>query len=809
MNDLANDIRISFRGLARRPMFMAVAVLTLGLGIGAVSAMFAIADTVLLPELSYEEPERLVTLWQEWPGYRGLGKHINMTDDQYRLWRDEATVFEDVAMFNASEWGFGTLTDRGRPARIGVGSATASLADVVGIRPHLGRWFLADEEGDSPGAAAPVAVLSYEFWQRAFAGDQEIIGSTAVLDGRPLNVVGVLPKDFRLRWLSESPLQGRELAAKEMWVPYGQAWDCVGCGSSMYQGLGRLAEGVTVAEAEAEAEQILADTAATDTVKVRMVPRDEDEVRGLVTPLILLLAGAGLLLAIACGNIATLSVGEMQGRESEIATRMALGAGRPRIIRLVLVESVLLGLLGSAAGIVIAYGGIEFLKTLAPPIPRIDLLSIDFRLVLVATVLGILLGFLFGSAPALRLVRASGLSGLGRGARTHTWRSSRFQSVIIAAEIALAVVLLITGGLLVRSLQHLLAIDPGFDIANLATAHLSLPDDRYSSPEARVQFLDEVVRRLEAIPVATAVTAANGLPFPGRTAGWSVWLTENPTKDDRISTKLFHVAPGFHETLGIPLLAGRTFTQGDNSDAQRVALVDASLAEAMWPDESPIGSQLHYPWGTVTVVGVVADVKRAALAGESQKMFYVPFAQHPGWSVSFAVRTSSDAPQVISLMSDAVWEVDPDLAITEADVMTSLVARSASDERFRTLLIGVFGVLAAVLAAVGIFGVTARAVGRRKRELAIRIAVGAELSDLIRMVVGRNLWLGVAGSVVGVVSAVWITRHVDGFLFGVAAFDPPTYLAVCAFVIAISAFASFVPARRTAQVDPVDVLRAE
>jgi len=809
MDTMIQDIRMSFRSLFRRPLFTSVAVLTLGLGIGATTTMYGVVDTVLLPELSYQEPERLVTLWQEWPGYRGLRRHINLTDDQYRLWKDDHTLFHDVAMFNASEWGFGTLTDRGRPSRVGVGSATASLADVLGVRLHHGRWILPEEEGATPGAAAPVAVLSHKLWQSAFGGVPEAVGSTIVLDGVPRTIVGILPQSFRLRWLTESPLQGEELAAKDIWVPYGQTWDCVGCGSSMYQGVGRLEDGATLEQAQVEVQRILEGSMGSVDINVRLVPRDEDEVRGLASPLLLLLGGTALLLLIACGNVATLSVSEMHSRGQEFATRVAVGAGRSRIIRLILAESIILGLMGGAVGVLVAIGGVEVLKSLAPPIPRIDQMGINLQHLAFAAGLGALSGFVFGSVPSLSLVDASTPSSAGAAGRTQTGRTSRFHSVVIAAEIALAVVLLVTGGLLARSLSLLLSVDPGFDTKNLATTHLSLPDDRYGSQETQAQFLEEVVERLQQIPGATGVTAANGLPFPGRTAGWSVWLEDQPTTEDRVSTKLFHVAAGYHETMGIPLLAGRTFTHGDGPDSQRVALVGESLARTLWSGSSPLGAQLHYPWGTVTVVGVVADVKREVLAGDQEKMFYVPFAQHSMGSLAFAVRTSTDPLDAIPLMREAIWAIDENIAITQEETMASLVARSASDERFRTLLIGVFGFAAVLLASVGIFGVTARTVGQRTRELAIRKAVGARGSELTKMVIVQNLIAGSVGTIAGVIGAIWISQFVSRFLFNIEATDPLTYGTVCALVLAVSVIASYIPARRSAGVDPVEVLRAE
>lgn len=810
MRGLIQDIRICSRGLARRPLYAGVAIVTLGLGIGAATAMLGVAQTVLLPNLSYEDPDRLVTLWQEWPGYRGVGAYNNLTDDQYRLWRDNTLLFDNVAMFNASAWGEATLTGRGEPTRVGIGSATASLADVVGVAPMIGRWFLKEEEGLGNGAAAPVAVVSHGLWSRLLAADPGAIGDTVELDGVPRTVVGVLPPDFRLRWLSESPLQSPEFAAKDVWVPYGQTWDCVSCGSSMYQGVGRLSAGVTIEQAQAEAERILEGSASwVNQISVRFVPRSVDEIRGLASPLLLLLIATCVLLLIACGNVATLAAAEVQGRRAEIATRVALGASSLRIISLSLVESVILGLVGSVLGVVIAAGGVKVLGALAPPIPRIDQVAVDLPLVFIAAGLGVVAGCLFGAAPSLAFGR-SPLAGLAKGSgRTKTARSDRFQATVIGLEIALAVVLLISAGLLAKSFSKLLDVNPGFDTESLATAHLSLPDDRYANEEQQNRFLDDVLRRMDSIPGAVSATAANGLPFPGRTSGWSVWKVEQPTQDDRLSTRLFHVAAGYHEAMGIPILAGRGFTDADDTDAERVAVVGESLAAGLWPNRSPIGERMHYPWGTVVIVGIAGDIKRGSLSGEQEKMFYVPFAQHARGSVSFAVRATGDAAQVIAQMREAIWAVDSNLAITDTEVMASLMANSAGDERFRTLLISFFSIAAVLLAVVGVFGVTARAVARRTRELAIRLALGADRADLTRLVVGRSLTVGLLGVAGGVVVAFWTSRWVGRFLFGVNAFDVTTYLVVCLSVLAVAVVASYIPARRSTRVDPVETLRSE
>jgi predicted permease len=783
-----------------------VAVVTLGLGIGAATAVFSIIDGVLLRQLPYQDPERLVTVWI---GYPLRGQFVNLRDDQYRLWEENNTLFQEVAIYLANAWGHGTLTGLGPPERVSVGTATVSLLSVLGVDPLLGRWFLPGEEGTEPGEAAPVAVISFELWTRMFGGRHDVLGQTIEVDGIARTIVGVLPEGFRLRWLTESPLGIREVASKELWLPFGQSYDCIGCGSTMYQGLGRLKPGVTIEQALGETRTILASTASFDDMTVRLVPREEDETRGLGSPLVLLLAATGLLLLIACGNIATLSLGEMQGRRQELATRSALGAGSARIVGQLLTESLLLGLLASAVGVLVTIAGTRGLLLLAPPLPRIDQVGVNGMALGFALALGMLAGLVFGTVPSILAARSSVGSVLRASERTGTGRARRFQRTVVVLEVALTAVLLVTGGLLTRSLSRLLSVDPGFAADSLATIHVSLPDSRYATQESHATFVSEVLPRLEAIPGVQAATAANNLPFPGTTSGWGVRDETADPSLPRLSGKLFHVVPGFHEMMGMRLVDGRTFTGADGPDAPSVAVVSEAFARRLWPDETPIGRRLVYPWTTVTVVGVVGDVRRETLRATPDLVFYVPFSQFTRSDVSFAVRTSGDPTQAISQMRDAVWSVDGDLAITNSGTMASLISKSASDERYRTLLMGAFGVLASVLAAVGVFGVTARAVSLRTREMGIRMALGASGTGIVTTILRGSMAAGLLGTAVGMLAALWVSRLLSGLLFTVAPSDPLTYGSVAISLCVLCLVASYLPARRITQVDPVDVFRTE
>ncbi len=800
------DIRFALRSLRKRPLFTIVAICTLGLGIGSATAMFSVVDGVLLRQLPYREPGRLVTAWI---GYPSRGEYVNFTDDQYRLWRQNSTLFQDVAIYNANAWGHGTLTGSGRPERVSLGTATASLLPVLGVESSIGRWFSPDEEGTEPGGAAPVVVISHEFRSRAFGDERDVLGRTIELDGIKRAVIGVLPEGFRLRWLTKSPLGTREIVGKELWLPFGQSHDCIGCGSSMYQAVGRLRPNVTVEQAVAETATVLESTAFFDDMTVRLVPRHEDENRGLGQPLVLLLAATGLLLAIACGNIATLSLGELRGRRTELATRSALGASNSRVVRQLLTESLLLGIVSSGVGVLLAKTGTKGLLLLAPPVPRIDQVGVSGTALAFAVALGFFAGVLFGTAPSILAARDSIGSALRASGCTGTGRNRHFQNSVLVLEVAFTAVLLVTGGLLTRSLSGLLGVEPGFNPENMATAHVSLPEVRYPTQVSQTLFVTEVIRELKAIPGVQAVTAANNLPFPGTTAGWGVRDEEADPNLPRQSGKLFHVMPGYHEMMGIRLLDGRTFTEEDHLEAPSVALVGEEFARRLWPDGSPIGRRLVYPWTTVTVVGVVADVRRETLGSSPEPVFYVPFSQFTRSDVSFAVRTSGDAALVLPQIREAIWSVDGDLAITQSGTMASLVARSASDERYRTLLMSLFGVLASALAAVGVFGVTARAVAHRTREMGIRMALGASDTGMVTTILRGSIVTGLIGIGVGIFGALWLSSGLSDLLFEIEPSDPVTYVAVACVLLALCVFSSYLPARRIARVDPVEVLRAE
>jgi len=575
----------------------------------------------------------------------------------------------------------------------------------------------------------------------------------------------------------------------------------------MWEAVGRLRAGVTLAFAREETGRILQATWPSQEARAILIPRMEAEVRGIGSPLLLLFGATGLLLLIACGNVAALSLGEMHSRAQEVATRAAIGAGRWRLVRQLLTESVVLGALGSALGTGVAVAGTRALLALAPPIPRLDLVRVNPEVLLFAALLGTLSGVLFGAAPALLTSREAVGSSLRSGARGATRRQAGLGRWVLAGEIGLTVMLLVASGLFMRSLSCLFDVELGFDPRNLASVEAQPPGSRTFDREAGAGFMREVLLEMETIPGVTDVSATNALPFPGNPSGWAARLHREDST--YLMPQGVHVAPGYLGFMGIPVLEGRGILPSDDVDAPPVMVVSESLARGLWGDRSPVGQEMIYPLGSVTVVGVAGDVRQSTLQNEPPLTFYVPFAQHPRSTLSFVVRTQGPPADVLPAMREALWRVTPERAITGGGVLETIIGDSARDERYRTFLMGVFATMATILAVVGIMGVTARHVSHRTRELGIRKALGAEDTVLLGAVVRSAAVTGAIGVGLGLAGAFWLSPVMAAFLFGVEPFDPVTYGGVAALFLVASAAAAYVPARRLLRVDPVTVLRVE
>jgi len=809
LGSLAQDLRFAVRSLRRRPAFTAVSVLTLGLGIGSAAAMFSVVDGVVLRSVPFREPGQLVDVWLTAEGARGAPGLVGRTWDrlplsftEFRALEAQNTVFDGVAVHNAIET---TLTGDGPAERIIIGYGSASLLSVLGTRPILGRWFLPSEEGDIDGGAAPVTVVSYNTWRTRLAADPGVLGREIVLGGTSYTIVGVLPKDFRLRHLGMHWLGEDRRGERDVWVPLGTAGG-LGNGNNL-EAIARLGPSVPLEDARAEASAIL--LATRNSGVVRIIPRSEDETAGLASPLFLLLAATGVLLLIGCANIATLALAELHTRTPELATRGALGAGRGRIVGQLMVESLTLSALGTAAGVLFALAGTRALVGLAPPLPRVEAVGIDPTALGFSIAAGVLAAVLSGTLPALMSARVSA-TGMTVTTRTVTGRRGGFERWLVSAEVALTVVLLVVGGLLVRSLDRLLAVDPGFPAKGLATASVYLPGERYPTGVDVLAAYDEILGRVRAISGVTKASAITRLPFPGLTNTSTLRLPATGDEAERhIGAQQLLAMPDYHETMGIPLRSGR-FLPPDARPGQPVAVVvTENIARKYWPSGSPIGRSFTMWGATATIVGVSGDVKRNALGVEPDPAFYASLRQRPAREVSLVARTAGDAGALAAKMAAVVRAYDRGIPVRQVTTLPDLIRESAAQERYRTLLMEVFGIMATVLAAVGVFGITARGVTRRTREMGVRFSLGAEGRGLIAMVVGDALLPALGGAAVGLVLATWAGRLVAGFLFGVDAFDAPTYGAAAAFVIVVSLVASYLPARRVASLDPAEVLRAE
>jgi len=805
VESVLQDVRFGLRSLRRRPLFTLVAVGTLGLGIGATTAIFSVVEGVLLRPLPYDEPGELVAVFETFPKWRD-NPQLSAGWDQnylawpdYERWRDNQTMFEDVAVYGSTAM---ILTGADAPERTMVGLASVSLFPLLGVESVLGRAFLPGEDGR---AAQKLVMLSHAAWQERFGGDRQAIGSTVHLNDEPFTVVGVLPENFRLRGLG---IFGGN-TTPSIWIPVGANNARLTSGSHSYDGIARLKAGITVAQASSETEALLRGDIDPSERGARLVPRTEAENAGFQARLYLLLGSSLVLLLIACGNVATLLMGELTGRRHEMATRLAVGAGRGRLVRQLITESVILGVAGSAVGIILAIAGTGALLSLAPPLPRMDEVGTNPTVLAFAVVVGMLTGLFFGLAPAMDIFRGKIRHILRSGARGLDRRASLFQRSVISLQIALTVILLISGGLLVRSLDSLFAADPGFRAQGLAEVRVQLPRYRYRAFEERLSVFDRMQQSLAAVPGVESVTGTSSLPFSGFPNLLSFGIVGKPDPEEvSRHTGERAVLPGYFETMGIPLLSGRTITEDDRSDGPLIAVISESMARRFWPGESAIGAQVDFG-DTLTVVGIVGDVHHESMDAEVLPTLYRPLAQGNESVLSFVVRTSGDPEALLSQLRTPIWSVDSDAPIRRTASVVSLMAGSARDERFRTVLMMVFGVCAALLAGAGVYGVTARGVSRRAQEMGIRMALGARGGSLVGMIVVGGLTTGVIGIGLGLLGALGTSRFLTRYLFEVEGWDPLTYGAVAAATLVLSLAASFIPARRASGITPMRVLSDE
>jgi predicted permease len=822
MNTLAQDIRYAVRAFGRNPGFALAAVLSLAIGIGANTSIFSVANALLLRPLPYEDANRLVILWNRSPG-------LNITEDwfstaQYFDIKNGHHGFEQVAIAIGGNY---NLTGEGDPERVGVIRVSANLLPMLGVRPERGRVFVPDE--DAPGRPA-TAVLTDGMWARHYGRDPKMIGKSITINGLPYEVVGILPQSFALPREVLPTLYGTEQA--EIFLPLPLAPDAAQHRTNEdYNIVGKLKPGVSVAQAQAEMETITArlrrdfpeNYPPNGGLTFSIVPLLEQVVGNVRPALLVLLGSVGLVLLIACANVANLLLSRAVARQQEIAVRTALGAGRWRIVRQLLTESVLLALCGGALGIVICVMSVKWIHILGTKsIPRLQAVGIDERVLLFTLALSVFSGILFGLAPALRVSRLdlnSTLKDAGRGAAgtSAMWgRGNNVRRLLVVAELALSVVLLIGAGLLIRSFARLQNVAPGFNPKDVLTFDLTMTGRKYNDKQAILNNYRQIWERLEQLPGATAAGGVTSLPL-SQAFAWTPITVEGRTPlpgekflnaDERL------VGGHYFEAMGIPLRQGRFFNEQDDLTKPKVVLVDEYMAEQLWPGQDAIGKRIHIvelnsddPWQTV--VGVVARVKQDSLDSDPRIAFYLPQTQFPTRAMTVVLRSAGDPAGQVNAVKNELRSIDPDLPMYYVRTMGQRVDESLARRRFSMLLLGVFASVALVLATIGIYGVMAYLVNQGTREIGIRMALGATQHDILGLVVRQGMALAFSGVAIGLTAAFLLTRLIRSLLFGVQATDPFTFVGISLLLALIALLASYIPARRAARIDPMVSLRCD
>jgi putative ABC transport system permease protein len=802
---VVRDARFALRLMIRQPGFSAIALLTVGLGIGATATIFGVAHGILLKPLPYPEPERLVNVWM-------TNARIDLREDWHSLpnindYRESNRTFEAIAVYNNTSL---NLTGTGDATRLTGARASANLFPVLGVTPAMGRTFT--EEEDQPGQDA-VVVLSHGLWTRLFAADPAILGRMVELNGRRREVIGVMPAGFAFPrpttdfWIPNAPNEQLRNSRGALWL----------------MAIGRLTPGVSVAQAQADLEPIAADI-------VERFPNQEgygvyvvgyhDQLVGRTRPAIIALLGAvGFLLLIACVNVANLLLSRGAVREREIALRTAIGAGRARLVRQLLTESVVLATAGGALGVALAWLGLQALIAVAPPeLPRLADIALDWTVIGFAFAAALATGLVFGLVPAFQISRAgigNALKEGGRGTASGIGRLVRRGLVVV--QVALAMVLLTGAGLMVQSFMRLQQVDLGFDGRDVLTMQMTLAGQSYQEPAAAVTFFDRLTERVQGLPGVDNASMVSGLFLSATPASTNFNIEGRPvfTPAESIEVPLDSVTPGYFDTMRVPVVRGREFNQGDTADSTPVVIINATMARRFWPDEDPIGRRITYgqPDGDntvwLTIVGVVGDTRRVGFDAPIRPETYLPLTQYTQRSMLLVARSSRAATALAGDVRRIMRELDPNQPIVRVATVDELVQGLTAERRLNTLLFVLFAVVAALLAAAGIYGVIAYSVQQRTRELGVRLALGARPREVFGLVIREGLVMAIVGVVAGVAVAVGATTIMRALLYDTSPSDPMVYglMAVGALVVAVCA--CLIPAWRAMRVDPLVALRAE
>ncbi|HET7696816.1 MAG TPA: ABC transporter permease [Vicinamibacterales bacterium] len=813
METFLQDLRFGLRTLAKNPGFAYVAIVTLALGVGANAAIFSVVNAVLLRPLPWSDPDRAVMIWSRWTAFDKTW----VSDGEVNGYRQQSRTLADVGA-----WADGqvNLTGDGEPERVASGFVTANLFSVLGAAPVKGRLFTAQE--DVPNGPN-VVILGYGLWVRRYAGDPSVVGRTIQINGAPYQVVGIMPAGFVL------PTDFQNPAPSTLWLPVQWNGSSTDHGSHSFYAAARLKPGVTVAQARDDLHGL-----ARSWTEQGLYPRQmqfdtvtltlRDEVVGGVRRTLWLLFGAvGFLLLIACANVANLLLARAEARQREMAVRTALGAGAWRVIRQLLTESLVLATISGIAGLVLAAVGVRALAAWNPSsIPRVAGTTVDWRVLAFTMLLALMTTVIFSLAPAARILRSDLTESMKEGSANATTGGARrrFRDALVVAEMALAVVLLIGAGLMLRTLWSLQRIDLGFNPSGVLTMRIALPQAAYPQPEQVVGFYSRLMDRIRTVPGVTAAGAARVLPlgstigdFGLRVDGYVPPPGTNAKGDWQIATD------GYLQAMGERIVRGRGIEPTDTSSSQLVALVNEEMARRYWAGRDPIGGRFRIggradrPW--VTVVGVVGDVRHNGVTEVIKEKFYVPHTQwhlsvgNPIRSMTLVLRTSGAPAALAAPVREAIRQMDPNLPVADVREMDEVVGAALSTPTFMSVLLSIFAALALSLSAVGIYGVLSYVVSRRTREIGIRVAIGAGRARVLRMVLGSGVSLALVGIGAGLMLAFGVTRLLRGLLHGVTPADPSTFAAVAAALVGVAAMASLVPAWRASRVDPVIALKSE
>jgi putative ABC transport system permease protein len=807
METLLQDIRYGSRMLLKRPGFTLVAVLTLGLGIGANSVIFSVVNGVLVRPLPFGEPERLVYVW-------GRNRTLGISQGYLSAadvvdYRERSRSFEKIAAYTTVPV---NLTGTGQAERLEGILVTTNFFQTLGVEPVLGRAFMPEEGLEGRDR---VVTISYALWRRQFGGDPNLIGRTIRLDRIDANsftVVGVMPAEFQFPQRTD------------VWMPFEFDAEETRGGGHDFRVIARLKPGGTLGQAQAEvdaigrglAEQYPATNAGWDLMLVTFT----DYIFGNTSvALLMLLAAVWFVLLIACTNVANLQLARAVARHKELAIRTALGAGRARIIRQLLTENLLLAMLGGALGLLLAEWGLDLLRALGPDsIPRLSEVSINSRALGFTIALSLVTGVIFGLVPALQVSKLNlneALKEGGRSANASSARHNRVRAALVVSQVALALVLLIGAGLMIKSFLRLREVDPGFNAENILTAGISLTRADYPQDDPRrTAFFQQVIGRVKALPGVASAGAISHLPLGGRGVNMRFTIDggspASPT--DELAADLRVTSPGYFETMEIPLMKGRVFTEGDAVSTPRVIIVNESFARRFFPGSDPVGRHLKVGASLFTgeIVGVIGNVRHRGLEAEARPEIYISYLQNTLWPVmNLVVRTSSDPNLLASAVRSEIQAVDKDQPVFNIKTMDQLLSESVAQRRFSMMLLGAFAVLALLLAAAGLYGVMSYLVGQRTHEIGVRMALGAQSVDVLRLILGQGLRLTLIGIAIGLLAAFALTRVLTTLLYGVKATDPATFVSIPLLLTLVALLACYVPARRAMKVDPMIALRNE